>query len=147
MRLVVDANIILAELLRDRGRRLVTQPALQFFMSEEAWDETNYELPRRIERRRQQRGTSEEEARQWLRLIVDLLHARIQPVPRAIYQTWEEEARERIPRDPDDWPTVALALALEADIWTGDADFLGCGVPVWTTDTLTAHLRRTDFDL
>ena len=51
-------------------------------------------------------------------------------------------AHKRIPRDPDDWPTVALALVLEAGIWTHDADFLGCGVPTWTVETLTAHVRR-----
>ena len=28
-------------------------------------------------------------------------------------------------RDPDDWPTVALAIALDAAIWTHDCDFLG----------------------
>ena len=25
---------------------------------------------------------------------------------------------------------------LEAGIWTADADFLGCGVPTWTNETL-----------
>ena len=59
----------------------------------------------------------------------------------AIYASFEQDARERIPRDPDDWPTVALALFLGVDIWTQDKDFLGCGVATWTTDTLLARLR------
>jgi predicted nucleic acid-binding protein len=147
MRLVVDTNIILAELLRDRGRRLIALPALDRFISEAAWAETNYELPRRIERWRQQRGASEDEAKRWLRLIADLLDARIQPAPAAAYQDWKDEAHERIPRDPDDWSTVALALALDAAIWTGDEDFFGCGVPVWTTETLFAYLRRAGHGL
>ena len=51
-----------------------------------------------------------------------------------------------MPRDPDDVPTVALALALGGDedrcgIWTNDGDFLGCGLPTWTTDMLLSHLR------
>jgi hypothetical protein len=50
-------------------------------------------------------------------------------------------SRPRIPRDPDDWPTVALALAVDAGIWTRDADFLGCGLPTWITETLLAHLE------
>ncbi|MGI8915588.1 MAG: PIN domain-containing protein, partial [Chloroflexota bacterium] len=50
------------------------------------------------------------------------------------------KARARIPRDPDDWPTVAAALALGADIWTRDADFLGCGCATWVTETLIAEL-------
>jgi predicted nucleic acid-binding protein len=66
----------------------------------------------------------------------------VRQVPQSIYVSVEAIARERIPRDPDDWPTVALALVLEAGIWTHDADFLGCGVPTWTVETLTAHVRR-----
>jgi predicted nucleic acid-binding protein len=147
MRLIVDAHIVLAELLRERGRRLIVQPALQLFMSDAAWDELTYELPRRLERWRQQRHRSEVEAQRWLRLIVDLLNAYIQPVALAVYQAWDDEARDRIPRDPKDWPTVALALAAEAAIWTSDEDFFGCGVPVWTTDTLNPHLRRAGSEL
>ncbi len=37
-------------------------------------------------------------------------------------------------------PTVALALALDCGIWTNDRDFFGCGLPVWVTETLRAHL-------
>ena len=58
----------------------------------------------------------------------------------ALYALFEQDARRRIPRDPDDWHTVALALTLGADIWTQDKDFLGCGVATWTTDTLVARL-------
>ncbi len=36
----------------------------------------------------------------------------------------------------------ALALAIEAAIWTSDNDFLGCGVATWTTDTLLTHLSN-----
>jgi predicted nucleic acid-binding protein len=147
MRLVVDANIVLGELLRERGRRLIAQPALLLFMSEEAWEETNHELPRRLERRRRQRGLADDDVQRWILLIADMLDARIQPIARAVYLDWEAEARERIPRDPNDWPTVALALALDAAIWTADEDFLGCGLPVWTTDSLIAHLRRAGIDL
>ena len=32
--------------------------------------------------------------------------------------------------------TVALALVLKAGIWTSEQDFLGCGLPTWTTETL-----------
>lgn len=52
-----------------------------------------------------------------------------------------EGGKRRIPRDPNDAPTVALALALDCGIWTNDNDFFGCGVPVWTTETLLLHLE------
>jgi len=48
--------------------------------------------------------------------------------------------RALIGRPDDDWPTVAAALAVGADIWTNDADFLGCGIATWTIETLLAHL-------
>jgi PIN domain len=41
-----------------------------------------------------------------------------------------------------DWPTVALAMVLNAGILTGDNDFLGCGCPTWTVETLRAELQR-----
>jgi hypothetical protein len=79
----------------------------------------------------------------------DLTQAASQPlgtciinVPQNEYGYLGIEAKERIPRDPDDWHTVALALHLDAAIWTQDNDFLGCGCPCWTTDTLISHLKR-----
>jgi len=54
---------------------------------------------------------------------------------------WEQEARERVPRDPDDWPVVATALALDLPIWTEDRDFFGCGVATWITNTVEIYLR------
>jgi predicted nucleic acid-binding protein len=58
----------------------------------------------------------------------------------AEYGEHEAAARDRIPRDPNDWPTVALALSLGIGIWTNDYDYFGCGIPVWTTQTLLTHL-------
>lgn len=89
-----------------------------------------------------------------------MLHGRIEPVERepmfvetiltlsqsikvvseAEYGEHEAAARDRIPRDPNDWPTVALALSMDIGIWTNDQDFFGCGVPVWMTETLLTHV-------
>jgi len=49
-------------------------------------------------------------------------------------------------RDPDDWPILATALALEFPIWTEDQDFFGAGVPTWTTDRVELYLRTADQD-
>ncbi len=48
MRLVVDANILVAELIRVRGRKLIVRPELELYMAEGAWSETTYELNKRI---------------------------------------------------------------------------------------------------
>ncbi len=50
------------------------------------------------------------------------------------YETLEAAARERLgARGQSDWPVLAAALALEADIWSNDRDFFGVGVAVWAT--------------
>ena len=69
-----------------------------------------------------------------------LLARHVTVVAEAEYGGNEAMARDRIPRDPNDWPTVALALSMGIGIWTNDQDFFGCGVPVWTTETLLTHV-------
>lgn len=127
MRLVVDANILTAELLRRRGRGLIARPALALAITERAWGEVRHELRRRTtfleQRGRVQSDTGAE-------LLAAALAAGETYVARelaSVYAHLEAEARRRIPRDPDDWPAVALALTL--------------GAAIWTPETLLAHLE------
>jgi len=60
---------------------------------------------------------------------IALVDATVMLVPEAVYAPAKRRALARVPRDPEDWPTVALAMGLDAGIWTVDADFLGCGLP------------------
>jgi len=54
-----------------------------------------------------------------------------------VYSGFEAEARRRLGRrDPEDWPVVASALALESPIWTEDEDFFGCGIAIWTSTSI-----------
>ncbi len=81
------------------------------------------------------------------RLDVALLFAALQvmPVdwkPVAAYDSQREEAERRIAaRDPDDWPTVALALALDLPVWSQDKDLTAAGLDVFTTGELLDALR------
>jgi predicted nucleic acid-binding protein len=60
----------------------------------------------------------------------------------ADYKGWREEAERRIAaRDPDDWPTVALALAFGLPAWSQDKDLPVAGVDVVTTGELLDALR------
>ncbi len=53
------------------------------------------------------------------------------------YEPRREEALARIgSRDPDDWPTLALALTLEVPVWSQDKDFSITGLQVVTTGDL-----------
>jgi len=72
----------------------------------------------------------------------EAVEATVTVLDRAVYSAVETEARARVPRDEHDWPVVASAMVLAAGIWTHDHDFLGCGVPTWTTDTLSRWLSH-----
>ena len=148
---MVDANVLVSELLRTRGRELIESPSLSLRVSEEVLGETLHELRNRAAKIVERKGASREAADKMLEDAAGSLERGTAPVPREAYAALGEQAAYRIPRDPDDVPTVALALALggaegRCGIWTNDGDFLGCGVPTWTTDTLLAHLSRARRD-
>lgn len=143
MKLTVDANILVAELTRERGRALITGADLELFIAEQPWQESQHELAKRYRAIAERTGASFESADEQYTVSIRLAEANVQVMEESFYATFEKEAKQRIPRDPDDWHTVALALTLSADIWTQDKDFLGCGVATWTTDTLLARLGST----
>jgi len=141
MIVVADASVLVAELLRQRGRALLSRADLRVVVAEEQWDETEHELGRRLALIVEQGRLTAEQAYQLQQAVQALIDNRaIEVIPRTIYADHEATARRRVPRDHRDWPPVALALALDAAILTGDHDFLGCGCPTWTVDTLRDHL-------
>ena len=140
IRIVVDTNVLIRGLLHERDRTLIADPRLALHISVRAWDELERHLPRRIlayVRGRPGLEIGEARLTNELRAFAMLYLTRVDG-----YDPFESEARERIPRDPDDWHTVAVALALDAAIWTEDRHFFGCGVATWTTDTLRTYLTR-----
>lgn len=146
MRLVVDTSVLVGELFRVSGRERLGDDRLELFLPERMWDETRIELPRRIaafaRRRSLDRTFSDELASSCLEAV----ETNAVILDEAVYSALEDEARARSLRDPTDWPVVASALALSADIWTNDNDFLGTGVATWTTDTLRGWLGRNGPD-
>lgn len=60
----------------------------------------------------------------------------------SVYSDRRAEAEQLIAaRDPDDWPTVALALELDVPIWSQDKDFVVTGLRLITTGELLDGLR------
>jgi predicted nucleic acid-binding protein len=110
-------------LLRNRGRDLILHPRVQLVVAEHQWGEVEHELERRLS-------------------IMESRGRSIEIIPRSAYEQFEEAARRRVPRDPNDWAPVALAMALDAGILTEDNDFLGCGCPTWTVETLRVELGQ-----
>lgn len=141
MRLVTDASSLVAEALRARGRALLANPALDLVVAADAWQETQYELRQRAALLAERGHLTANDARELLEAALEAASTATMVVPREVYADRLEEARRRIPRDARDAPTLALALTLDCGIWTADYDFFGCGVPVWTTETLLGHLN------
>jgi predicted nucleic acid-binding protein len=140
---VADASVLVAELLRERGRALIADPRLRIVVAEDQWSETQHELGRRVALLVAHARLTNEQAARIQQAIESLVDSQvIDVIPRGVYEHKEETARRRVPRDPDDWPPVALALSVNAGILTGDNDFLGCGCPTWTVDTLRDELGQ-----
>lgn len=102
MRLVVDANILVGELIRERGRFLIARQELELYMAEKAWEEETYELNKRIEKMIEKKVFSESIGRDLLRDAITLAELKVAIIPHEIYSSYETVARNRIPRDPND---------------------------------------------
>lgn len=60
-----------------------------------------------------------------------------------VYEPARAEAERRMAgRDPEDWPTVALALACSLPIWSQDKDMEAAGVTVYATGELLDGIRE-----
>lgn len=141
MIVVADASVLVGELLRQRGRALLTHVDLHVAVSEHQWQEAEYELHKRMEAMVATGRLSSEKGSELLGSTQALVTTgAIEVVPAVVYSELEEVARRRIPRDEKDWPTVALAIALGAGILTADNDFLGCGCPTWSVEALLYEL-------
>ena len=73
---------------------------------------------------------------------LEYLRTRIEQIDSETYSDFEDEARVRLRgRDEDDWPVLAVSLALDCPVWSEDADFFGTGVAVWTTNRVEIFLK------
>ncbi len=121
---------------------MLTHPDLRVVVVEEQRDETQHELQRRIGAIVERGRLTVDHAKRLYDEVVALIDERvIEIIPRHLYEHMEAVARRRVPRDPHDWPPVALAL--DAGVLTGDHYFLGCGCPTWTAETLRDELGRS----
>jgi predicted nucleic acid-binding protein len=64
--------------------------------------------------------------------------------PAADYENERDSAQKRMARDPDDWPTVALALVLGLPVWSQDKDLGDAGIEIFTTGELLDALAAAD---
>ena len=142
MRLVVDASVLVAELLRESGRLRLADRRLDLFIAEHALNEVHHELPKRAKKFGERHDRSHTEMLQLIDEAFETIRVNVTALDEAVYAPAEEEARWRSERDPNDWPTVAAALCIESGIWTNDGDFLGTGLATWSTATIRMWLER-----
>lgn len=134
-RIVLDANILIRAMLGVKVGGLLTTYAesIDFYAPSIAFEDADAHLPKIMSKR----GIGSAE----LSLGMDAVRLLVEEIPAEVTDPLRAEALQRIDRrDPDDWPMVAAALALDCPIWTEDRDFFGAGVATWTSELVEIYL-------
>ncbi|MBE7419504.1 MAG: nucleotide-binding protein [Ideonella sp.] len=140
--IVLDADILVCAVLGSRVTQLLADNAtgVSFLAPDIAFDEVRQHLPAILAKR----GQSAEAVEAVLSKLQALERLVVQ-VPAESYLPLKDRAVARIgARDPDDWPVLACALAVDCPIWTEDSDFFGAGVATWTTANIELFLAEAD---
>ncbi len=139
--IVLDANVLMRAVLGRRVDRLLERFASQvtFLAPEVAFADVQEHLAAVLARR----GALN--ALQPALEKLEMLRLAVRAVDPSEYEFMKPAALARIgPRDPDDWPILACALALNCPIWTEDRDFFGTGVATWTTALVELYFDDTE---
>lgn len=139
--IVLDANVLMRAVLGRRVDRLLERFASQvtFLAPEVAFDDVQEYLASVLTKR------GELNALQPALVKLEKLRLAVRAVDPSEYEVMKPAALARIgPRDPDDWPILACALALNCPIWTEDRVFFGTGVATWTTALVELYFGDPD---
>ena len=136
LRLVVDANVLIAAFLRDSTvRRLVTGPGLQLFVPEFIFEEFEAHLG---ELRRKTKLPADQQ-----RELLGRLSRRFTRLPQEMIEPHLSSARRAMEHiDPHDSVYLAATMALSGDgIWSDDSHFKEQEtVACWTTAEVIAAI-------
>lgn len=134
--LVLDANILLRAVFGQRVLQILEsyENEASFYSPEVCFQDARRYIPDLSGRR----GLDSDLGLS----VLEEISRVVQPVDQSLYEDFRKVATERVqPRDPDDWPVVAVALLLDLPIWTEDQDFFGSGIATWTTDRVGLYLK------
>ena len=92
MLLVVDANVLVSELLRMRGRALIGDRSLRLRISEEALNEALHEMRRRAAKIVAQGRANREDMDATLNDALIIMRRWVVTMPREVYVEFEERA-------------------------------------------------------
>lgn len=136
MELVVDTNVVFSAMIADGvTRELLLDDRLSFHVPEFFFSE----FTQHLEEIQLKTGLDESD----LKLLVSLLFEDVHVVPRDEFTEHIPEAKEAIGSvDPDDVPFLALAIHLDAGIWSDDDHFQRQGqVPTWRNAEIARRFR------
>lgn len=135
MKIVLDTNVVFSGLIAGGvTRRIIIAGNPDLFVPEYFFSELE-KYRERIKEKSGQNGSD-------LNLLINLLFEQINIVPKTEFNHLLSRAEELIEdTDPDDVPFLALALHLDADIWSDDEDFQKQEeVEIWRTEELIEEL-------
>lgn len=127
MRLIVDANIVLSAIF-GRSNRFgrAIDAGIELFIPEAQLREVVRVLVRKT-------GVDPVGADEQ----VELAMLGLEVLEMQGLEAGREAALARLgARGKPDWPVLAAAMLLDAQIWSDDRDFFGVGVAVWWRDTI-----------
>ena len=138
MRLVADANVLLAAVLGGRARLILQHPRVNEVLTPEAaFAEVEQYAAELARKQRPSLDTT--------LLAVAALPVNI--IERKVYAGKVPEAQRRIGRrDPDDVDILALALHVGVPVWSNDNDFKDAGVEWYTTAELLKKLGTPEVE-
>jgi predicted nucleic acid-binding protein len=132
--LAADANVLISAVIGGRAMDLLRDPrAPAVMVAPEVCEEVIRHLPKLGSKP----GLDPDE------LLMQFGLLPITVARTELYEAHAADAKQRMAvRDPDDWPSVALALALSIPIWSQDKDMADSGLVVYTTGQLLDALRE-----
>jgi predicted nucleic acid-binding protein len=142
--IVLDANILIRAVIGKRALDLIDRYAddLPILAPALAFEEAERHIPGILARRTGITATALHSRNDSGFLTLHRLRTIIEIIPEDKLHVFKEAANQRLrKRDPNDWPILAAALALDCPIWTEDTDFFGVGVATWTTDRVEIYLQ------
>lgn len=137
MKIVIDANMIIAALVRDsKAREIIMSDKFEFASPDFVLDEI-YKYENEI---CEKAGLSKIE----FELLMSLIFQKISIINVDYYENYKENAKEIMKEDIKDVPYVASYLALKCDgIWTTDPDFEGKeGIRIFSTAELLRLMKQ-----
>ena len=117
MKIVIDANILIAALIKDsKAREIITSQEFEFLTPEFILEEI-----RKYREEIKKKANLDQEG---FELVMSILFETIKIIPKEDYELSLDKAKEIMNDDVKDVPYVAVQLALNCDgIWTNDQHF------------------------